>query len=102
MSTQTDKNLVCADCGTTFVFSASDQAFFQERGFSEPRRCRSCREVAKAYRSERGHGGGGGSRSGGGARQMFDVVCANCGVQTQVPFKPTNDRPVYCRDCFRR
>jgi len=31
---------------------------------------------------------------------MFPAVCANCGTETMVPFKPTNDRPVYCRDCF--
>ena len=33
-------------------------------------------------------------------RQLYDVKCANCGKQTQVPFKPTGDRPVYCRDCY--
>ena len=31
---------------------------------------------------------------------MFPAVCANCGTETMVPFKPTSDRPVYCRDCF--
>ena len=33
-------------------------------------------------------------------RQLYSVKCANCGTQTQVPFKPTGDRPVYCRDCY--
>ncbi len=33
-------------------------------------------------------------------RQLYNVKCANCGKQTQVPFKPTGDRPVYCRDCY--
>jgi len=33
-------------------------------------------------------------------RQLYNVTCANCGKQTQVPFKPTGDRPVYCRDCY--
>ena len=33
-------------------------------------------------------------------RQLYSVKCANCGRQTQVPFKPTGDRPVYCRDCY--
>ena len=33
-------------------------------------------------------------------RQLYSVKCANCGKQTQVPFKPTGDRPVYCRDCY--
>ena len=32
--------------------------------------------------------------------QMFHVVCAECGKDTEVPFEPKTDRPVYCRDCF--
>lgn len=35
-------------------------------------------------------------------REMFDVKCSDCGAQTQVPFKPTEGRPVYCRDCFQK
>lgn len=35
-------------------------------------------------------------------RPMFDAVCAECGADTQVPFQPSADRPVYCRDCFRK
>jgi CxxC-x17-CxxC domain-containing protein len=51
-------------------------------------------------------GGGrsfGGDRRGGfsgGKPEMHDVVCAKCGKDTRVPFKPTGDKPVYCRDCF--
>lgn len=33
-------------------------------------------------------------------RQLFSVTCASCGKQAQVPFKPSGDRPVYCRDCY--
>jgi CxxC-x17-CxxC domain-containing protein len=33
-------------------------------------------------------------------RQLYSVKCANCGKQTEVPFKPSGDRPVYCRDCY--
>lgn len=46
----------------------------------------------------RGGFGGGGGR---GPRQDFAATCAACGAQTTVPFKPTEGRPVYCRDCFR-
>jgi len=46
--------------------------------------------------------GGGGGRSFGGPREFHDVVCSDCGQKTQVPFKPTGDRPVYCRDCFQK
>lgn len=96
-----DKTLTCADCGAEFTFSASEQDFYMQRGFSTPRRCKTCRDAAKAARGDRGgssFGGGGG----GGGRQMHDVTCDQCGVRTQVPFKPSGDKPVYCRDCFRR
>lgn len=33
-------------------------------------------------------------------RQLYNVTCASCGKPAQVPFKPTGDRPVYCRDCY--
>ena len=36
-----------------------------------------------------------------GERQMFDTTCTRCGSATQVPFKPTPGRDVFCRDCFR-
>jgi CxxC-x17-CxxC domain-containing protein len=104
----TDQTLVCNDCGAEFVFSASEQEFFQQKGFSAPGRCKPCRDAAKAAKGQ-GGGFGGGRSSGGGygdrpsrPREMHDVICGGCGVQTQVPFKPTGDRPVYCRDCFQR
>ncbi len=35
-------------------------------------------------------------------REMFDAVCDNCGKNCQIPFRPTNGRPVYCSDCFEK
>ena len=35
-------------------------------------------------------------------RQVYDVTCSACGKQCQVPFKPSGDRPVYCRDCYMK
>jgi CxxC-x17-CxxC domain-containing protein len=35
-------------------------------------------------------------------RQLYNVKCAMCGKQAQVPFKPSGDRPVYCRDCYMK
>ena len=66
-----DKNLTCADCGQEFVFTASEQDFYSQRGFTEPRRCPSCRASRKAARnseggSSYGGGGGGGYSSSGG------------------------------------
>ena len=84
-----DKTIVCKDCGQEFVFTASEQDFFEERGFTnEPQRCKPCRDARK---------NGGGGR---GQREMFDAVCASCGKNCKVPFQPKNDRPIYCSDCF--
>jgi CxxC-x17-CxxC domain-containing protein len=123
-----DKNLTCADCGQEFVFTASEQDFYAQRGFTEPRRCASCRASRKAARNAEGGGsssygsygagggysagggggGGGGGYGGGGGgyrdrgpREMFAATCSNCGREAQVPFRPTSGKPVYCSDCFR-
>lgn len=94
-----DKYLSCRDCGAEFSFSASEQEFYAEKGFTnEPGRCPQCR----AARKQRNNGGGGFSRGARPQREMFPATCAACGVETEVPFRPSGDRPVYCRDCFTR
>ncbi len=94
-----DKSLQCSDCGATFTFSAEEQELFQTRGYTnEPKRCPSCRQARKSQRL----GGSSGSGSYGAPRQMFPVVCAECGKETEVPFEPRGDRPVYCSDCYRK
>ncbi len=55
-----DKTLTCADCGQEFTFTASEQDFYAQRGFTEPRRCPSCRASRKAARGDSGGGGGAG------------------------------------------
>ena len=86
-----DKTLICADCGKEFVFTASEQEFYEEKGFTnEPRRCPACRRARKQQRN--------GDRP---QREMFPAVCAECGKETTVPFQPREDRPVYCRECFQ-
>jgi CxxC-x17-CxxC domain-containing protein len=95
----TDKVLVCADCSQEFVFTASEQDFYAQRGFSDPKRCAPCRNARKSARPDGGAGfGNGGVR---GPRQMFAATCSKCGRSTEVPFQPTNGKPVYCSDCFR-
>ena len=90
-----DKTLTCSDCGMPFTFSASEQEFFASKGFqNEPGRCPDCRAARK---QQRGGGYGGGYRQ---QRQMHDAVCAACGKACQVPFEPTNGRPVYCSECY--
>ena len=101
-----DKTLACQDCNQEFVFSSSEQQFYADRQFSEPRRCPSCRAARKAQRGDFGggssHGGGGGSRGGysSGPREMFSATCSSCGREAQVPFRPSGTKPVYCSDCF--
>lgn len=91
-----DKYLVCKDCGNEFVFSASEQEFYAEKGFeNEPSRCLECRRARKQERS--GFGGSGRREE----RTMYKTVCASCGQETTVPFEPTGERPVYCRECFQ-
>ena len=110
MYTYSDRTLGCVDCSTEFVFTASDQQFYADRQFSEPRRCPACRAAKKAARGDSpggyGNGGGGYSSGGGGysdrPREMFETTCDSCGKEARVPFKPTGSKPVYCSDCFRR
>ena len=94
-----DRDLTCMECNQTFVFTADDQQYHADKGYTnEPKRCPSCRQ---ARRSSRGDDGGGGF-GGGMRREMHPVVCAECGKDTEVPFLPRGDRPVYCTDCFRQ
>ncbi len=118
-----DRSLTCRDCGQEFVFTLGEQEFYQQRGFSEPQRCPTCRQARKTQRnggaSSGGYasggyssGGGGGYSSGGGGgygnesgfssapRQLYPATCSECGQQTEVPFNPSPGKPVYCRECF--
>lgn len=89
-----DKHLTCRDCDCEFIFTVSEQEFYAEKGFqNDPGRCPSCRAARKAANR-----GGGYNRQ---PRQMYDTICSACGQETQVPFQPRGDKPVYCRDCFR-
>jgi CxxC-x17-CxxC domain-containing protein len=89
-----EKTLECQDCGVSFAFTVEEQEFFAQRGYTnEPKRCPDCRAARKQQR-----GGGYGYRE----REMFPAVCAQCGKDTQVPFQPRNDRPVYCSECYSR
>ena len=74
-----DKTLVCKECGNEFVFTAGEQEFYAERGFAN--------EPQQNQRTD---------------REMFTAVCANCGKEAKVPFRPREDRPVYCSECFAK
>ncbi|MEW5975711.1 MAG: zinc-ribbon domain containing protein [Acidobacteriota bacterium] len=83
-----DKTLTCVECGESFVFSAGEQLFYASKSFkNEPKRCKEC----KAKRNQ---------GSSGRMRVETAATCAACGKETTVPFKPTQGRPVLCRECF--
>ncbi|MBI4464139.1 MAG: zinc-ribbon domain containing protein [Acidobacteria bacterium] len=86
-----DQILKCAECGGDFVFTAGEQLFFARKNFRHvPKRCKGCK-------SKRDHVSEGGPR-----REETTTVCSQCGRETTVPFRPTQGRPVYCRDCFQQ
>src|SRR6266849_1955925 len=94
-----DQTLYCRDCNQEFVFTIGEQEFYASHNLTNaPTRCPSCRAARKAP------SGGGYSSRGGGAReprQMYTVICSNCGNEAQVPFQPRSDKPVYCSDCYQ-
>ena len=89
-----DKHLKCVDCGTDFVFTAGEQLFFYDKQFkNEPKRCKNCKGKRVAV-------------LGAGQGQPFTKTetrtsCSQCGKETTVPFRPTQGRPVLCRECFQ-
>ncbi len=97
-----DRTLSCVECNQSFVFTADDQQYHADKGYTnEPKRCPACRQARRANRGFDGGGGGGGGGYGG-RREMHPAVCAECGRDTEVPFLPRGDRPVYCNDCYRQ
>ena len=71
------------------VYKRQEQEFYASRGFeNEPQRCKACRDARKNATR--------------GTREMFTAVCASCGKEARVPFKPREDRPVYCSECFAK
>ena len=122
-----DQTLTCSVCGKTFVFTAGEQEFFQTKGFvSPPKRCPDCRKErrdrnrgpeSQVYRAPAFMGGPPARseyRSPGfreynvsaqdperSKRPTYPVTCAQCGVETQIPFRPVDGKQYYCKDCYR-
>ena len=89
-----DKSLRCVDCSSEFIWTAGEQLFFADKQFkNEPKRCRGCkakrgpRQAANHTRQDE--------------RVETRASCSSCGKETTVPFRPTQGRPVYCRECFQ-
>jgi len=95
-----DRLLKCCDCSNEFVFTAGEQLFFFDKQFkNDPKRCKLC----KAKRA--GLGRTANASATGAAlplsRTETRTKCSACAIETTVPFKPTQGRPVLCRSCFQ-
>jgi CxxC-x17-CxxC domain-containing protein len=94
-----DRFLKCSDCNDEFVFTAGEQLFFNDKQFkNDPKRCKLC----KAKRAGLGRS----TNPNAVAALPFSrtetrTECSACGIETTVPFKPTQGRPVLCRSCFQ-
>jgi len=93
-----DKALTCMDCGNDFVFTAGEQLFFHDKQFkNEPKRCKFCKAKRAAIFGANGQT----------ATPVYNkvetrTVCSACNKETTVPFRPTQGRPVLCRECFQQ
>src|ERR1700709_378085 len=91
-----DRLLKCSDCNTEFVFTAGEQLFFFDKQFkNDPKRCKLC----KAKRADKGKATVASALPL--SRTETRTECSACGIDTTVPFKPTQGRPVLCRQCFQ-
>jgi CxxC-x17-CxxC domain-containing protein len=83
-----DSTLTCRTCHTSFLWTAGEQAFFKAQGLMNmPLRCVACRADRRKEVGLR-------------SQPVTEVRCAECGVQTTVPFVPRNGKPIYCSPCF--
>jgi CxxC-x17-CxxC domain-containing protein len=86
-----DREMKCVDCGAAFVFTAGEQIFFHDKRFKNlPKRCKACKQkhgLAKGKPTQF-------------TKRETSAVCAGCGKETTLPFRPTQGRPVFCRECF--
>src|SRR5580658_9635831 len=94
-----DRILICSDCHGEFVFTAGEQLFFHDKQFkNDPKRCKPCKSRRSGLSAV---ANGNGPAAAGLSRTETRTECSECGVQTTVPFKPTQGRPVLCRQCFQ-
>ncbi len=93
-----DRLLTCTDCGGEFIFTAGEQLFFFDKQFkNDPKRCKPC----KGKRAGLSVRSGPDTTAASLPRTETRTECSACGIETTVPFKPTQGRPVLCRQCFQ-
>src|SRR5256884_3956085 len=94
-----DKVLKCIDCGADFVFTAGEQLFFHDKAFrNEPKRCKACKAKRVAVLGAVPSG----NHRGGFGKDENRTPCSHCGKETTAPFRPTQGRPGFFRECFQQ
>lgn len=94
-----DRILRCGDCGQDFVFTAGEQLFFFDKQFkNDPKRCKPCKARRAGAQPRMAEGG----KALPVTRTETRTTCSSCGIETTVPFRPTQGRPVLCRSCFQQ
>jgi CxxC-x17-CxxC domain-containing protein len=94
-----DRILTCVDCHGEFIFTAGEQLFFFDKQFkNDPKRCKPCKSRRSGLAAA---ANGTGPVAAGLSRTETRTQCSECGIETTVPFKPTQGRPVLCRQCFQ-
>jgi CxxC-x17-CxxC domain-containing protein len=94
-----DKVLKCIDCGKDFLFTAGEQLFFHDKQFrNEPKRCKEC----KTKRASAAGTGPAPAQNYRYPKVETKAICSQCGKETTVPFRPTQGRPIFCRECFQQ
>ena len=84
-----DITIRCGECGENFIWTAQEQAFFKERGLeNQPTRCIDCRKKRRKQLKEE--------------KKIMDIKCAKCGLSSTARFFETNDKPMYCPECFEK
>ena len=92
-----DTDITCSVCQKPFPFSAAEQAYYAQRGFQFPKRCRACRQARRRggtsrrlpFVQKRDHV----------PRKSFAASCAECDTDVQLVFAP-GDREIVCPACF--
>ena len=92
-----DRLIKCVDCNENFIWTSGEQVFFHDKGLkNEPKRCKPCKakratSVGAAPPVQANY-----------TKVETRTTCSACGKETTVPFKPTQGRPVFCRECFQQ
>uniref|UniRef100_A0A7C4R3V0 Zinc-binding protein n=1 Tax=candidate division CPR3 bacterium TaxID=2268181 RepID=A0A7C4R3V0_UNCC3 len=83
-----DKKLICEECGTEFVWDASEQSYFAKKGFKKvPKRCRACRAKRQIEQKKE-------------KENEKEITCISCGKKSTITSDISPDEEALCLDCY--